>query len=241
VVVTLRESAGGGGVLNQPRKTGQHTHISLKTVFAYGPAEIPEISLGIALGHMEVGTLRVHQLVVQPLAPSNPGNRAAADRRRRLKPNVRPKAASVGVSAAEHGVRDLLIPAHVERIAAAAPLAWAGPRTALRLPSSSAVVEAAVVSAEQTAAGNTRKSSEKTRNQSATQKSLLKPFRTITPCSDRWARRALISCVRCPTSGWRVRNNIARTCWSGDLTGTVGMVGRIAASAIASASAMSFF
>ena len=66
--IVLPKGRGGEGVLIQQSKTGQRTHISLKTVFAYDPADIPEKGLGIALGHMEEGTLHVHQLVVQPLA-----------------------------------------------------------------------------------------------------------------------------------------------------------------------------
>mgnify|MGYP007011833377 CR=1 FL=1 len=66
--IVLPKDRGGEGVLIQQSKTGQRKHTSLKTVFSYDPADIPEKSLGIALGHMEDGTLHVHQLVVQPLA-----------------------------------------------------------------------------------------------------------------------------------------------------------------------------
>lgn len=54
-------------------------------------------------------------------------------------------------------------------------------------------------------------------------------------------RIALESCVRCRVRSSRVRCNTITLCCSGDFTGTKRMVGRVTASQIASASAMSFF
>ena len=55
------------------------------------------------------------------------------------------------------------------------------------------------------------------------------------------ARAALIVCVRWRTRRSRVRQAIAAACWASLFTATNRIVGREAASAIASASAMSFF
>src|SRR4051795_7478466 len=66
-------------------------------------------------------------------------------------------------------------------------------------------------------------------------------YGTTMPCSDKWPRSALISCVRWRTRRSRVRNNIARACCSSVFIATKRMVGRLAASQIASASAASFF
>jgi len=51
----------------------------------------------------------------------------------------------------------------------------------------------------------------------------------------------LIACVRCRISSSRTRKTIAAPCVSSLFTGTKRIVGRIAASQMASASAMSFF
>jgi hypothetical protein len=55
------------------------------------------------------------------------------------------------------------------------------------------------------------------------------------------ARAALIVCVRWRTRRSRGREAIAMACRSSLFTATNSIVGRVAASAIASASAMSFF
>ena len=56
-----------------------------------------------------------------------------------------------------------------------------------------------------------------------------------------WPRSALIVCVRWRTRRSRVWNSIALACCSSPFTATKRMVGRCAASQIASASAASFF
>src|ERR1039457_6983186 len=70
-------------------------------------------------------------------------------------------------------------------------------------------------------------------------RSLRRPVPAIMPSSDKWARRSLMTCVRCRTRSSRVFNTIAAACWSADLTGTNRIVLRITASQIASASAAS--
>jgi hypothetical protein len=54
-------------------------------------------------------------------------------------------------------------------------------------------------------------------------------------------RKALLSCVRWRTRRSRARNITARACCASVFTATKRIVGRAAASAIASASAASFF
>ena len=61
------------------------------------------------------------------------------------------------------------------------------------------------------------------------------------PNSARWPRNALIVCVRWRTAWSRQRNNMPRACCSALLTATQRIVGRDAASQIASASTASFF
>lgn len=67
------------------------------------------------------------------------------------------------------------------------------------------------------------------------------PFGATSPNSARCPRSALMSCVRCLTKHWCVRKATARPCVSALFTATNRMVGREAASAMASASALSFF
>lgn len=55
------------------------------------------------------------------------------------------------------------------------------------------------------------------------------------------ARATAAICVRCRIRIDRVRCSTITLCCAGDFTGTNRMVGRVAASQIASASAMSFF
>jgi len=66
-------------------------------------------------------------------------------------------------------------------------------------------------------------------------------LRTTIPNSARWPRSALIICVRWRTNRSRVRKTVAEACASAVLGLTKRIVGRWAASLIASASAMSFF
>src|SRR3954470_3920109 len=61
------------------------------------------------------------------------------------------------------------------------------------------------------------------------------------PNSAKWPLRALMACVRWRTSKSRVRNTTAAACACSLFTATKRMVGRWAASQIASASDMSFF
>ncbi|MNE05340.1 hypothetical protein D3C80_978980 [compost metagenome] len=61
------------------------------------------------------------------------------------------------------------------------------------------------------------------------------------PNSAMWLRIALEIWMRCRIRIDRVRCNTITLCCSGDFTGTKRMVGRVTASQIASASAMSFF
>ena len=67
------------------------------------------------------------------------------------------------------------------------------------------------------------------------------PLAATTPNSARWPRSALIVWVRWRTNRSRVLNSIPRPCCSAVLTATKFIVGRDAASQIASASAASFF
>ena len=66
------------------------------------------------------------------------------------------------------------------------------------------------------------------------------PVGAITPYSARCPRNALTVWVRWRTRSSRVRYAIAAACCASDFTATNRIVGRVAASAIASASAMSF-
>ena len=61
------------------------------------------------------------------------------------------------------------------------------------------------------------------------------------PCSARWPRRAFIACVRCRIRSSRMRKAIAAPWVSSLFTATNRIVGRRAASQIASASTASFF
>ncbi|MNI53917.1 hypothetical protein D3C73_1087770 [compost metagenome] len=61
------------------------------------------------------------------------------------------------------------------------------------------------------------------------------------PNSAMWLRIALAIWMRCRIRIDWVRRNTITLCCSGDFTGTKRMVGRVTASQIASASAMSFF
>src|SRR5215217_3212935 len=67
------------------------------------------------------------------------------------------------------------------------------------------------------------------------------PLAAITPNSVKWPRSALMAWVRWRTRRSRVRNTMAAACWFALLRATKRMVGRWAASQIASASALSFF
>jgi len=66
------------------------------------------------------------------------------------------------------------------------------------------------------------------------------PLAAITPNSAACPRSALIAAVRCPTSNSRCFAIIVAACSSTVFTATVGMLGRDAASPIASASCRSF-
>ena len=66
------------------------------------------------------------------------------------------------------------------------------------------------------------------------------PFGATQPYSARWPRIALPSWVRCFTARSRVRNTSAAACCSSVFTATNRMLGRCAASQIASASTASF-